>query len=118
MYQETSPEILKRKFDNNSSNNLYDKPKIDTRVSTPTISTSYWRLKNEGDTNFDAKTGPVQKKKVDLIVNAYSRDYLRGQEYDKYYKELKNQYMEQERRKNQLNQNIRQMDEKDIQNKV
>lgn len=113
MFKDTSPEILKRKLPNED-----EVPKKDSAISSPNLSSSYWRLKNQGDSNFDAKTAPLQKNNVDLIVNAYGRDYLREKEKMRYYNDLKKQLDDQKRRKQEISMSLKQMDEKDVRNKV
>lgn len=118
MFRDTSPEILGKKLDKTATSSIKNSRTGFNQEISADLNSSYWRLKNQGDSNFDAKTVPMKKKKVDLIVNAYSRDFLREKEQKKYFQDLQNQRMEQKRRREEMDRSMRAMDQKDVRNKV
>lgn len=56
--------------------------------------------------------------KPNILVNAYSRNFLRDQERDKYFSELRNQLDQDRQRKENRQKAMREMDQKDVRNKV
>jgi len=122
MLRDTSPNSIKKKYNGLSSvgmSSQYTKNgNIDPRISTPTISSSHWRLKNQGDMNYEMRNLPVKPKNADILTNAYTRDFRRQQDSLNYYKDLRDQYMRDKQNKDQKNQQGRDMDHLHVQNEV
>lgn len=96
-----------------TNNGLYD-----PRVSTPTISSSYWRLKGQGGMNYEMRQAPIKPKNADILTNAYNRDFQRKQDSLNYYQDLRDQYLRDRRSKEEKQKVKSDMDHQFIQKEV
>lgn len=116
---DTDQNNVYKKIQSMSSKNVNGNGKdFNPRDSAPSLQSDYWRLKNQGNLNYGAKVAPMNTTKPNILVNAYSRNFVRDQQLNKYYGELRSQLDEDRQRKENRQKAMREMDQKDVRNKV
>ena len=122
MLKETSMDYIAEKHQNAKKGllgpNKGSQEAVDGRVSSPTLSSSFWRQKNYGELNYGMRQLPMKEKNVDLLANAYDRDYQRKVDLGRYYGELRDQYIQDRKNRDLKDRRAREMDHKYIDSQV
>ena len=103
--QSTDPAYLKNQFDSQSMGSLHKSMKDPE-----------WRLKNEGDMNYDMKG--IKGSSPNIIIGAYNRDFQRKNDMKQFYADVKNQYLDEQRRKKEARANQVNLEHRHIHNHV